>query len=122
MGPNPYDASCPSRGTLGRIGGKWSVLVVNLLQGETMRFAELQRAIDGISQKMLTQTLRGLERDGLVSRTVYPEVPPRVEYRLTGLGQTLVEPISSVVRWAERHVDEIEGAQAHYDEGQGTAP
>src|SRR5947207_11351482 len=116
MGPNPYDASCPSRGTLGRIGGKWSVLVVNLLQGRTMRFAELQRAIDGISQKMLTQTLRGLERDGLVVRTVYPEVPPRVEYRLTAMGQTLVGPIGSIVRWTESHIDDVEAAQSRYDE------
>jgi DNA-binding HxlR family transcriptional regulator len=118
MGANPYDASCPSRRALGRIGDKWSVLVVNLLRGQTMRFAELQRRIDGISQKMLTQTLRGLERDGLIDRTVYPQVPPRVEYRLTPLGRTLVEPISSVVHWTERHVAEIEVAQARYDEGQ----
>src|SRR5215218_4659183 len=110
MGANPYDANCPSRRTLDRIGHKWSVLVVNLLRERTMRFAELQRAIDGISQKMLTQTLRGLERDGLVERTVYPEVPPRVEYCLTALGRTLVEPISSVVRWTERHIEEVEGA------------
>ena len=118
MGPNPYDANCPSRPALGRIGGKWSVLVVNLLQGQTMRFAELQRAIEGISQKMLTQTLRGLERDGLIDRTVYPQVPPRVEYRLTPLGRTLVGPVSSVVRWTETHVDEIQIAQARYDGAQ----
>jgi DNA-binding HxlR family transcriptional regulator len=119
MGPNPYDANCPSRRAIGRIGDKWSVLVVNLLRGETMRFAELQRRIDGISQKMLTQTLRGLERDGLIDRRVYPQVPPRVEYRLTTLGRTLVEPVSSVVRWTESHVAEIELAQARYDEAQG---
>jgi DNA-binding HxlR family transcriptional regulator len=115
MEPNPYAADCPTRGTLDRIGGKWSVLVINLLRHRTMRFAELQRAIEGISQKMLTQTLRGLERDGLVERTVYPEVPPRVEYRLTSMGRTLIGPISSVVRWTERHMEEVELAQSRYD-------
>lgn len=114
--PNPYDANCPTRRALDRIGDKWSVLIVNLLQKRTMRFAELRRAIDGISQKMLTQTLRSLERDGLVKRTVYPEVPPRVEYRLTPVGRTLIEPISSVVRWTEEHIDEVEVARARYDD------
>jgi DNA-binding HxlR family transcriptional regulator len=83
-----------------------------------MRFAELQREIEGISQKMLTQTLRGLERDGLAKRTVYAEVPPRVEYRLTSMGRTLVGPISSVVKWAANHLDEIEVAQSRYDRAQ----
>jgi len=116
--PNPYDASCPSRGTLDRLGNKWSLLIVNLLRDRTMRFAELQREIEGISQKMLTQTLRGLERDGLAERTVYAEVPPRVEYRLTSMGQTLVGPISSVVKWTASHLDEIEAAQSRYDRAQ----
>ncbi len=118
MKPNPYDAGCPTRGAIHRIGGKWSVLVVHLLRDRTMRFAELQRAIDGISQKMLTQTLRALERDGLVQRTMYPEVPPRVEYRLTSMGRTLVGPVSSVVHWTEAHIHEVERAQSRYDRAQ----
>jgi len=113
--PNPYDANCSSRKALDRIGDKWSLLIVNLLRRDTMRFAELQRAIDGISQKMLTQTLRGLERDGLVERTVYPEVPPRVEYRLTSMGRTLVGPSSSLVDWTETHIAAVEVAQSRYD-------
>ncbi|HEY7150202.1 MAG TPA: helix-turn-helix domain-containing protein [Solirubrobacterales bacterium] len=118
MTANPYDSTCPSRGTLNRLGDKWSLLIVNLLRDRTMRFAELQREIEGISQKMLTQTLRGLERDGVVDRTAYPEVPPRVEYRLTAMGRTLVGPISSVVQWAASHHDEIEVAQSRYDRAQ----
>jgi DNA-binding HxlR family transcriptional regulator len=118
MTPNPYDASCPSRGTLHRLGDKWSLLIVNLLRDRTMRFAELQRRIEGVSQKMLTQTLRGLERDGLVERKVYPEVPPRVEYRLTSMGRSLVGPVSSVVKWTTRHLGEIEAAQSRYDRAQ----
>src|SRR6476469_7749769 len=118
MPPNPYDASCPSRGTLDRLGAMWSLLIVNLLRNRTTRFAELQREIEGISEKMLTQTLRGLERDGLVGRTVYAEVPPRVEYRLTSMGRTLVGPISSVVTWTAGHLGEIEAAQSRYDRAQ----
>ena len=121
MKPNPYDPECSSRRALERIGDKWSLLIVNLLRERTMRFAELQRAIGGISQKMLTQTLRGLERDGLAERTAYPEVPPRVEYRLTELGRTLVGPSASVVRWTETHVQEIELAQARYDRARQAA-
>jgi DNA-binding HxlR family transcriptional regulator len=121
MKPNPYDPECSSRRALERIGGKWSILIVNLLRERTMRFAELQRGVDGISQKMLTQTLRGLERDGLVERTAYPEVPPRVEYRLTPLGRTLVGPSASVVRWTENHIQEVERAQARYDSARGAA-
>jgi DNA-binding HxlR family transcriptional regulator len=119
MNPNPYDSECSSRRALERIGGKWSILIVNLLRERTMRFAELQRGVDGISQKMLTQTLRALERDGLVERTAYPEVPPRVEYRLTPLGRTLVGPSASVVRWTQNHLREVELAQARDDRARG---
>jgi DNA-binding HxlR family transcriptional regulator len=118
MTPNPYDAGCPSRSTLDRLGSKWSLLIVNLLRDRTIRFAELQREIEGVSQKMLTQTLRGLERDGLVERTVHPEVPPRVEYRLTPMGRTLVGPVESVVEWTTGHLDEIEAARSSYDRAQ----
>jgi DNA-binding HxlR family transcriptional regulator len=114
--PNPYAADCPTRRALDRIGDKWSVLIVALLAKRTHRFAELRRGISGISQKMLTQTLRSLERDGLVTRTIYAEVPPRVEYTLTPLGRTLVDPIQAVVTWAEDHITEVETAQREYDQ------
>lgn len=106
---------CPIREVLDRIGDKWSVLVVVLLGAGTHRFGELHRAIDGISQRMLTVTLRGLERDGLVSRTVHPSVPPRVEYALTELGHTLLGPLSAVADWATDHRDDIRAARARYD-------
>lgn len=106
---------CPIREVLDRIGDKWSVLVVVLLGTGTHRFSELHRAIDGVSQRMLTVTLRGLERDGLVSRTVHPSVPPRVEYALTDLGRTLLGPLSAVSDWAIAHRDNIRDARASYD-------
>ena len=112
---NVYDSHCPTRAALDRIADKWTVLVLGLLEGGPRRFSDLQRGIDGVSQKMLTQTLRALERDGLISRTVYPEVPPHVEYALTALGRTLSEPIASVRRWAEEHIREVTFAQQIYD-------
>ena len=115
MGPNPYAADCPTRRALDRIGDKWSVLIVGLLAQRTHRFAELRRSIEGISQKMLTQTLRSLERDGLLTRTIYAEVPLRVEYSLTPLGRTLVEPIQAVVAWAEDHITQVEAARREYE-------
>lgn len=113
--PNPYDGECPTRKILDRIGDKWSVLIIGLLAGGTKRFSELQRQIGGISQKMLAQTLRTLERDGLVRRTVYAEVPPRVEYMLTPLGATLYEPIDALRRWTEGHIGEVLAAQQQFD-------
>jgi len=100
---------------LNRIGDKWSVMIVGQLTGRTMRFNELRHAIAGISQRMLTLALRNLERDGLVTRTVYPEIPPRVEYALTDLGRTLTEPLDALWTWAGTHKDEIAGARARYD-------
>ncbi|MEZ5997430.1 MAG: helix-turn-helix domain-containing protein [Hyphomonas sp.] len=101
---------------IGRVADKWTLLILEALE-ETgvMRFSEIGRAVDGISQKMLTQTLRQMEREGLVTRTVYPVVPPRVEYRLTGLGESLGRAFCGVWVWAERHVDEIEAARAAFD-------
>lgn len=101
---------------LSRIGDKWSVLVVELLAGGPMRFNELRRMIGGISQKMLTTTLRGLERDGLVTRTVFPTIPPRVEYELTELGQELQAPVRALGEWARRNIDRIDAARARFDE------
>lgn len=107
---------CPTRQVLTRIADKWTMLVITLLAEEdTLRFSELRRRIEGVSQKMLTQTLRGLERDGLVTRTVYPTVPVTVEYRLTDLGHSLGETVGAIRRWAYANMDEIEAARERYD-------
>jgi DNA-binding HxlR family transcriptional regulator len=100
---------------LNRIGDKWSVLIVMILARGPHRFNQLKREIDGISQRMLTLTLRGLERDGLVSRSVEPTVPPRVTYALTDLGQSLVEPVEALGRWAISHIGCIRAAQERFD-------
>ncbi len=99
--------NCPSRQVLSRIADKWSSLVILVLSEGTHRYSELQRRIGGVSQKMLTQTLRSLEADGLVQRKVHPVVPPMVEYTLTPLGRSLEEPLSAVRRWAESHLPEM---------------
>jgi DNA-binding HxlR family transcriptional regulator len=119
---DPWDAhqwdareGCEVRQILDRIADKWSLLAIALLEGRTLRFNELRREIDGISQRMLTVTLRQLERDGLVTRTVYPVVPPRVEYALTPLGRTLHSTIQALVTWTETHQDEVVAARAAYD-------
>jgi len=110
-----YNGNCPTRQVLDRIGDKWTALIMGLLEDRPQRFSELQRNIVGISHKMLTQTLRNLERDGLVYRTLYPEVPPRVEYTLTPLGETLCKPITAIRHWAEEHIAEVTTAQTLYD-------
>ncbi len=110
-----YNALCPTRLVLNRIADKWTVLVVILLQDGTKRFSHLQREIDGISQKMLTQTLRNLERDGLVNRTVYASVPPKVEYALTQLGHTLKDLLYAVKTWSEANIEAVLSAQKSYD-------
>ena len=107
--------ACRLRDLLDRIGDKWSLLVVELLGEGTRRFTELKRDIDGISQRMLTRTLRHLERDGLVHRTVHPVVPPRVDYALPPLGASLLEAIAPLVTWTRAHRDEIAAARAAYD-------
>ncbi|HEY6485805.1 MAG TPA: helix-turn-helix domain-containing protein [Candidatus Cybelea sp.] len=114
-------AACPSRLILDRIADKWTTLIMGILeQSEHRRFNELRRSIGGISQKMLTQTLRDLERDGLVKRTIFPEVPPRVEYELTGLGRTLCGPLGSLTQWAHDHMSEVKEAQTRFDKRAGT--
>lgn len=101
---------------IGRVADKWTMLMLEALHEHgVMRFSEIGRAVDGISQKMLTQTLRQMEREGLVTRTVYPVVPPRVEYALTDLGRSLGQAFCGVWIWAERHVDEIEAARTAFD-------
>jgi DNA-binding HxlR family transcriptional regulator len=109
-------SACRAREVLQRVGDKWSVYVIDLLgQGGTKRFTELHRSIDGITARMLTVTLRGLERDGIVTRTIHPVIPPRVEYALTPLGRTLLDTIGRLVTWTDSHLPEIEAARASYD-------
>jgi DNA-binding HxlR family transcriptional regulator len=110
-----HDA-CPATDVLRRVGDKWSVLIVVLLGRGVQRYGELDRTIENISQRMLTRTLRNLERDGLVHRTTYPTVPVTVEYGLTGLGETLLGPISALSRWAVNHQHDIEAAQTAFDQ------
>lgn len=105
----------PIREALDRIGDTWSLLVVTTLEAGPIRFTDLQRRIPGISQRMLTLTLRRLQRDGLVERTAHAEVPPRVEYTLTGLGASLREPVLTLARWAIEHDEEIRHARRRYD-------
>ena len=113
---DPYRADCPTRRILDRIGDRWTVLIVGALAGGDVRFSELRRRVEGISQKMLTQTLRGLERDGLVRRTVRAEVPVRVEYALTDAGRTLLGPLSALQAWSVAHLGDVTASQAAYDE------
>jgi DNA-binding HxlR family transcriptional regulator len=114
--PKPGDADCSVREILDRIGDKWSTLVItNLVEG-SLRFSEIKRRISGISQRMLTETVRSLERDGVLLRTVYPSIPPKVEYSLTPLGESLVPLVLSLVHWALEHRAEIRVARSAYDE------
>jgi DNA-binding HxlR family transcriptional regulator len=101
---------------LARVGDKWSVFVIMMLFDGPKRFNELKRMVAGISQRMLTLTLRGLERDGLVTRTIFPTIPPRVDYELTELGRGLSRPVIALGEWAKNHQDEIESARSHFDE------
>ncbi|MGH3185921.1 MAG: winged helix-turn-helix transcriptional regulator [Streptosporangiaceae bacterium] len=113
--PVGESSACHAREVLQRVGDKWSVQVIDLLGQGTMRFTELHRTIDGITSRMLTVTLRGLERDGIVTRTIHPVIPPRVEYALTPMGRTLLNTIGQLVMWAQTHLPEIEAARVAYD-------
>lgn len=113
---DPYTSQCPSRQVLDRIGDKWTVLVLGeLADTQPRRYTALRKRLSGVSEKMLTQTLRALERDGLVRRTVHPTVPPQVEYELTTLGQTLREPLHALKQWSIDHMEEILAARAEHD-------
>lgn len=112
---DPYAQDCPSRRLLDRIGDRWTVLIVGALDPGPQRFSALAARVDGISQKMLTQTLRSLERDGLVTRTVYPEIPPRVEYELTPLGRSLQVPLRALEEWAIANMSEVVDHQQEYE-------
>src|SRR5258706_4681916 len=114
--PDIFRADCLSRHVLQLIADEWTPLVIYALEEDTMRFGQLLKRIDGISTKMLTQTLRAMERNGLVQRVVYPVVPPVVEYSLTPLGQTLVEPMKALGDWAYGHLQEVAGARTAYDQ------
>ncbi|NUF11686.1 winged helix-turn-helix transcriptional regulator [Acinetobacter oleivorans] len=115
--PDPNINGCrATREILDRIGDKWSLYIIASLAKGTMRFNELRRGIDGISQRMLTLTLRGLERDGLVTRTIYPTIPPRVDYELTELGHTLLVPVMALVSWADNNQLAIKEAHERFDE------
>ena len=114
---NAYAAACPTRKVLDRIADKWTVLIIGLLEQRPQRFGELLRGIDGISQKMLTQTLRSLEYDGLVDRRAKPTVPVTVEYSLTNAGRTLTEPLDAIRRWAERHIETVTAARSRTEKG-----
>lgn len=109
---------CPVRNVLSRVGDKWSVLVLLTLAERVHRFMELKSAIGDISQRVLTQTLRQLERDGLVHRCIYPTVPPKVEYALTPLGRSLLDPLNGMIQWALSHHDAIKAARVAYDTGE----
>jgi DNA-binding HxlR family transcriptional regulator len=113
-----FSGQCPSRQILGLIADKWTLLIVHLLAAGPRRNSELLRAVGGISQKMLTQTLRELERNGLVKRVDYGEIPPRVDYSLTPLGQSLGEPVQALDRWAEQHFHQVEAARQAFGEGE----
>ena len=121
-GPCLQSAGCKNVApVLNRVGDKWSMMIVMMLSDGPMRFSELKRAIDGISQRMLTLSLRGLERDGLVSRHVTPTIPPRVDYELTELGTSLREPVKALGDWAIEHIECIRAAQEWFDAQQDDA-
>ena len=113
--PDEDDGTCPVRSILDRVGDRWTALVISNLAGGPLRFTELKRRVKGISQRMLTETLRGLERDGMVTRTQYPTIPPKVEYALRPLGESLLEPVQALVRWSVAHRKEIGEARLSYD-------
>ena len=112
---DPYRRDCPSRRLLDRIGDRWTVLIMGALDAGPRRFTEIATEVEGISQKMLTQTLRSLERDGFVPRTAYAVVPPHVEYELTELGRSLQHPLRALEGWAIANMDDVVQRQAAYD-------
>jgi len=112
---NPYDRNCPTRQLLDRIGDQWTVLIVGALKDGPLRFTEIGHRVDGISQKVLTQTLRSLVRDGILTRTAYAVIPPKVEYELTTLGRNLSEPLEMLDQWAREHMTAVQQSRDAYD-------
>ena len=112
-----YSADCPCRDILDLVASKWSTLIIGVLENEPHRFGQLKRAVPGITQKMLTQTLRRLEKDGLVHREVHAQMrPPQVEYSLTDLGQSITEPLGAIRDWSEQHLPDVRRARRRFDE------
>ncbi len=122
MKPNVYDPDCPARTMLDRIGDKWTVLVVLMLLDGPRRFNELRARVGRVAPKVLTETLRRLERDGVLTRTAFAEIPPRVVYELTPLGRSLEQPIRSIADWAEQNIDSITATRDAYDASASAAP
>ncbi|WP_351226686.1 helix-turn-helix domain-containing protein [Streptomyces sp. NPDC002133] len=120
MKPDVNEAMCPSRIVLEHVTSRWGVLVLAALLGQSHRFSELRRAIGGVSEKMLAQTLQTLERDGFVHRDAKPVIPPRVDYSLTPLGREAAEQVWALARWSERHVADVERARTAYDEARAS--
>jgi DNA-binding HxlR family transcriptional regulator len=114
-----FNSNCPTRQVLDCIADKWTVLIIRRLSEGTLRFAQLRRAVDGISQKVLTNTLRTLERDGIVTRRIYASVPPKVEYSLTGLGRSLCDLVGGICTWAEDNIEQVQAARERYDGANG---
>lgn len=112
-----YDPDCPTRVLLDRVGDKWTVLVIGALADGPMRFSALRDRVGGVSGKVLTATLRALARDGLVTRTAYPTIPPRVDYELTDLGRSLREPLDVLRDWSERHIAAVIAHREEFDDG-----
>jgi DNA-binding HxlR family transcriptional regulator len=112
---NVFDSHCPTRQVLDLIADKWTVLVIRRLSDGTLRFAQLRRSVDGISQKVLTNILRGLERDGIVTRRIYASVPPKVEYSLSSLGRSLCGLVEGICGWAEANIEHVQAAREVYD-------
>jgi DNA-binding HxlR family transcriptional regulator len=112
-------SNCPVRDMMRQIGGKWSTLLLEALASRPYRFGELRRKIPDISQRMLTQTLRDLQRDGYIEREVFPTMPPSVEYRITKLGQSLYVPLAQLLNWAEANHDAVKAARSRFDEAKG---
>lgn len=117
-----FDGGCPTRQVLDCIADKWRVLIIRRLADGTLRFAQLRRAVDGISQKVLTKTLRELERDGIVSRRIYASVPPKVEYSLTPLGRSLCGLVEGICHWAEANIEQVQTARKSYAKMQRQDP
>jgi DNA-binding HxlR family transcriptional regulator len=113
--PNVYSADCPTRQILDRVGDKWAVLILLLLRQQPIRFNQLRRSIEGISQKMLSQVLKSLERDGLIRRRAIATVPVTVEYSITPLGSTLADAVDPLRDWADNHLKEVQASQRRYD-------
>ncbi|WP_246001516.1 winged helix-turn-helix transcriptional regulator [Allorhizocola rhizosphaerae] len=121
LDPNMFDPACPSSAMPIRIGDKWAGLIICCLEHGPRRFTEIQVPLRGITPKVLSQTLRGLERDGMITRTIYPEIPPRVEYELTDLGRTLLAPIAACRVWAKEHLPTVLAAREEWEKAAANA-